>query len=321
MGPGGVGRRLPPLNALRAFEAAGRLLGFQKAAQELNVTPAAITHQIKSLEAYLGIPLFRRRARGVILTDQGRACLPAITAGFNMLARGIDELHDAATSTEIDATVTPGFAAMWLVPRLHRFRERYPDIALRFVTRAEPIDLKTLETDLAIRFGRGDYPGYRVDQIFPETITPLCSPELVTKGVHPLHTPADLHHHTLLHVDYPSQELATAKWAVWSKIAGVENLDVSQGVFFDHIQHAVQAAVDGAGVFLGFCALAAEEIERGRLICPFEVTVPTRLGYFLVCSEAIADQPRIDAFRQWLIEEVDTMNTFGVPEKSVSRVS
>ena len=297
--------RLPSLNALRAFEAAGRHLSFHKAAQELNVTPAAITHQIKSLEAHLEIPLFRRQARGVVLTDQGRACLPGVSAGFNLLIETIKGLRDSAAAGEIDITIPPGFAAMWLVPRLHRFHEQYPDVAVRFVTRPEPIDLKALQTDLAIRFGRGDYPGYRVDQLILETITPLCSPRLLVEGSHPLCTLADLRHHTLVHVAYLSAELAAAKWEAWLEVAGLDDVDVTQGLFFDNIQHAVQAAMDGAGVFLGFCALAADEIARGRLVRPFAITVPETLGYHLVCPETIADQPRIKAFRKWIIEEAD----------------
>jgi LysR family glycine cleavage system transcriptional activator len=299
------------LNPLRAFEAAGRLLSFHKAAKELNVTPAAVTHQIKSLEAYFGFPLFRRQTRGVDLTEQARACLPAVSAGFDMLAEAVKKLPDAVATGELDVTAPPGFAALWLVPRLHRFRERHPEVTLRFVTRPEPIDLKTLQTDLAIRFGRGDYPGYRVDPIFEETITPLCSPHLVKEGPHPLREPADLRHHTLLHVAYHSSELAAARWAAWLEIVGLDDMDVRQGLFFDHIQHAVQAAVDGAGVFLGFCALAADDLARGRLVCPFDITVPTQLGYFLVCPEEIADQPRIDAFRHWIIEEANAMGRIG----------
>jgi LysR family transcriptional regulator, glycine cleavage system transcriptional activator len=306
-----VAPRLPSLKALRAFDAAGRHLSFHKAAQELNVTPAAITHQIKSLEAYLEIPLFRRQARGVVLTDQGRACLPGVSAGFNLLVEAIKGLRDSAAAGDIDATIPPGFAAMWLVPRLHRFREHYPDVAVRFVTRPEPIDLKTLQTDLAIRFGRGDYPGYRVDQLIQETITPLCGPRLLEESPYPLCTPADLRHHTLIHVAYLSAELAAAKWGAWLEVAGLEDVDVTQGLFFDNIQHAVQAAMDGAGVFLGFCALAADEIARGRLVRPFAITVPETLGYYLVCPETIADQPRIKAFRKWIIEEADAANKLG----------
>lgn len=296
-------RKLPPLNALRAFEASGRHLSFTKASDELGVTPAAVSHQVRQLEDYLGVALFRRLTRAVHLTDAGQSCLPLMTQGFDKLAEAISVLHSLEQSGALTVSVTPAFASKWLVPRVERFNAIHPDIDLRISACMKLADFRSDLVDVAIRYGKGQYPGLRADTLFAESVTPMCSPALL-QGPRPLRTPADLRHHTLLHDESAFIIGPTPDWRVWLKLAGHEDVDASHGTRFSHAADALQAAIGGLGVVLGRESLATSDIAAGRLIRPFELTLQTDFAYYLVRPDVAEDRPKVAAFRQWILEEV-----------------
>jgi LysR family glycine cleavage system transcriptional activator len=293
----GVSRRLPPLNALRAFEAAARQLSFTRAAAELNVTQNAISHQIRALEQRLGVRLFRRLPRGLLLTEEAQRYLPPIRDAFDQIALATERLVGAGTGATLTVSVLPSFAAKWLVPRLGRFRAAHPDLDLRISAASQLVDFARDDVDVGIRMGRGAYPGLRVERLFGETLVPVCSPLLQTAGAHPLRQPEDLRHHVLLHDD------DYAGWELWLGLAGVTGIDARRGPLFTDSGMVVQAAAEGQGVALARRQLAAGDLAAGRLIQPFDVTIPHDLAYYLVCPEATASQPKIAAFRGWLLAE------------------
>ena len=297
-----MSRDLPPLNPLRAFEAAGRHLSLTKAARELHVTTAAVSHQVRGLEDYLGLKLFRRVGNSLLLTDAGQACLPGLGEGFDRLAQAIERLKEHDARGPLHVSVAPAFASKWLVPRLERFDAAHPDIDVRISASLEVADLDREGFDAAIRLGRGSYPGLEVHELFAESVVPMCRQDLID-GPHPLRTPADLRQHVLLHDDSLRFERAAPDWPMWLKAAGAESVDASRGPHFSHPDHAMQAAMDGAGIVLGWRTLAAADLAAGRLVIPFDVTLPMELGFFFVCSQVAAERPKIVAFRDWLLAE------------------
>ncbi len=308
--------RLPPLNALRAFEAAARHLSFRKAAEELHVTPAAISHQIKLIEDNLGVMLFRRLTRAIALSPAGQSFLPKLSEGFAQIAAAVEQLraHDSAGPLTVNAP--PSFAAKWLMPRLHRFVTGYPDIDLRIVAsmrlvdshRHDAVDTMTgseappQDADIDIRFGNGRYPHCRVDPLFTVSVTPLCSPRLL-EGMRPLRKPADLRYHMLLHDDTLFGSRGLPDWTQWLKGAGVEDVDASRGPHFNHSVLGLEAAVDGLGVVLGMKELAASDLAAGRLVAPFAYSLTLPDCYYMVSAEVAADRPKVAVFRQWLLDE------------------
>lgn len=280
----------PPLNALRVFEAAARHLSFTRAAQELNVTQAAVSHQVKALEDWLGLKLFRRLNRSLLLTDAGQAYLPTVRDGFQRLIDGTDRLRRLERGGVLTVTAVASFVAKWLMPRLGRFRQRHPDLDVRMV------DFSREDIDMGIRYGGGGWPGLRIDHLLSEDVFPVCSPRLL-EGMHPLTRPDDLRHHTLLHDDMRED------WRMWLMAAGVEGVDPTRGPGFSQSSMVVQAAIEGMGVALGRSVLVAEDLAAGRLVKPFDVSLPTRYGYYVVCPPTTADRPKITAFREWLLEE------------------
>lgn len=308
--------RLPPLNALKAFESAARHMSLKRAAQELSVTPAAISHQVKALEDYLGVKLFRRLNRALELTAAARAALPKLRDGFDSLAQAVAAMRPQTDSGQVTVSAAPSFATRWLMPRLHRFFASHPEIdvrvsaRMRLVTRGgqnsvaerTTIDNWLEESDLAILYGHGDYPGVRVDKLLALTIAPICSPRLV-QGENPLRQPQDLSHHTLLHDDTGTLYDGVAFWDVWLRAAGVSDVDASRGSHFSHAVLALEAASDALGVVATFPLLAAAGLAAGRLILPFELQVPLQSAYYLVCSETAELRPAVAAFRDWLLAE------------------
>jgi LysR family glycine cleavage system transcriptional activator len=290
-------RRLPPLSALRAFEAAAHHLSFTRAAADLHVTQTAISHQIRGLEELLGVKLFRRRPRGLVLTEEAQRYLPAVRDAFDRIDAATSELVAGRAGGPVTTSVLPSFAAKWLVPRLGRFRTAHPEIDLRISTSQHLVDFAREDVDVGIRMGRGHYPGLRVDRLFGEVLTPVCSPALL-EASQPLRQPADLRHHVLLHDDDDY-----TGWQLWLELAGVEGIDARRGPIFTDSSIVVQAAAEGQGMALGRAALAAGDIAAGRLVRPFDVTMPHDLAYYLVCPEAAAERPRIAAFRAWLLAE------------------
>ncbi len=295
-----MARRLPPLNAIRAFEAAARHLSFTKAAQELFVTQAAISHQIKGLEESLGVQLFRRFNRRLMLTDAGQAYLPPLRTAFDQIAGATDRLHAADETGSLKLSVLPSFAAKWLLPRLSCFRAEHPEIDVLVSATGELADFGRDGVDIAIRYGRGDYPGLTVEHLMDDVVFPVCSPKLLETGP-PLREPADLKHHTLLHDPTTAKE--SKDWDSWLKIAGVTGVDTSRGPGFTDASLVIQAAVEGQGVALGRSALTAIDLDAGRLVQPFGPSVPSQFRYFVVFPPSGAERPKVAAFRDWLFAE------------------
>ena len=291
-----MARQTPPLTALRAFEAAGRHLSFTKAAHELHVTQAAISHQVKSLEEYLGLKLFRRLNRTLLLTDAGQLYLPPLTDAFEGITRATHRLRQHLGRARLTVSVLPSFAAGWLVPRLGRFRQRCPDVDLRIDPTNSLTDFRRDGVELGILYGRGNYPGLRTDRLMREEFFPVCSPRLL-EGPAPLRDPADLTHHTLLHDDM------TVDWRTWLLAAGVEGVDAERGITVTDSSMLLRAAIAGQGVALARSVLAADEIASGRLVRPFDVDVPAEYAYYLAYPEESADQSNVAAFREWILEE------------------
>ena len=293
-----MARRLPPLNALRAFEAAARHLSFTKAAEELNVTQAAISHQVKALEERLAVTLFRRLNRALLLTDAGQSYLPPLREAFDRMAEATERLraHDARRTLTI--TTLPSIAAKWLVPRLGRLRAAHPDIDLRLDASLHLTDFARENVDAALRYGRGKWDGMRADRLMTEDFFPVCTPALL-EGEHPLREPGDILHHTLLHDD------SRTDWTMWFLAAGVVGGDPTRGPAFTDSSLVLQAAVDGQGVALGRSALAAADLEAGRLVRPFDISLEAEFAYYLVCPQATAEYPKIASFRAWLFAEAE----------------
>ncbi len=297
-----MSRRLPPLNALKAFEAAARPLSFTRAAEELFVTQAAVSHQIKALEEFLGIKLFRRRNRALLLTEEGQSYFLDIKDIFSAIMDATDKLVARSAKGSLTVTLQPSFAIQWLVPRLVRFSERHPEIDVRI--KAVDMDEGSLsdDVDVAIYYGRGHWPGLRSYKLHTEYLMPVCSPLLLASG-RPLRTPQDLAWHTLLH------DGSRRDWHNWLKLVGVELPNVNQGPIFSHSSMVIQAAVHGQGVALGHSVLSQPEIEAGRLVCPFEQVLVSNNAYYLVCQESQAELGKITAFRDWMLELVEQEET------------
>ena len=299
-----MNRRLPSLNALRAFEAAGRHMSFSRAADELHVTPAAVGQQVRALESYLGQTLFVRLNRSVELTVAGQALLPGVSDGFDQIARTMEAFYRRTVRRPLTVSVEPNFGAKWLVRRLDRFRERHPGIEIRLDATSRIVDFTREAVDLAIRYGDGSYPGVRSDVLFEEDVFPVCSPSLLD-GRHPLVHPEDLQWHQLLRQDWAPNTPTWPDWAMWLQAAGVENVDPTQGPQFAAGSYSLMmdAALAGQGVALASSVLAADDIEAGRLVKPFDLGMHQSLRYYLVGPEATADEPMTTAFREWVISE------------------
>lgn len=297
-------RRRPPLNALRAFESAGRHLSFTRAAAELNVTPAAISHQVKALEEFVEVPLFRRLTRALRLTDAGQAALPTLGQGFDKLAQGVEQMRAHCETGVLTISVSPSFGAMWLLPRLERFYNRHPEIEVRIDGTDRLVDLARDDVDVAVRYGAGGYNGVRVDWLFSQVNTPVCSPSLLS-GENPLRQLEDLHHHTLLHVDWKDSE---ASWRMWLLAAGLQTIDPTRGPHFTMENMAVQAAIEGQGVALIGDVLVADDLAAGRLVRPFDASLstPLKFSFYLLSANHGVEPPKIAAFRDWLLEEAAT---------------
>jgi len=295
-------RVLPPLNALRAFEAAARHLSLTRAAEELHVTPAAVSHQVKGLESYLGVKLFRRANRSLLLTDAGQACLPGLREGFDRLAEAMEAVRARDESGPFTVSVPPSFGAKWLVARLDRFTQKHPGYDVRLDASMRLVDLMREGVDIAVRYGAGHYKGMRVDRLMDEVAIPVCSPGLL-QGTKPLEVPEDLCHHTLLHHAAPYQDDSYPDWRMWLQAAGVSSCDIGRGPTFSLASMAVQAAIDGQGVALVGQVLVADDIAAGRLVRPFELSFPVHFAYYIVCPLITAERPRVVAFREWLLEE------------------
>lgn len=295
-----MSRRLPPLNAVHTFEAAARHLSFYRAAEELHVTPSAVSHQVRSLEGFLGARLFHRLTRQVVLTEEGQAYLPAIRAALDEIRAATERVTAARESGPLTMSVAPPFATGWLVPRLPRFQVAHPDIEIRLslVRSTELVDFARSDVDIVIRYGEVDRPGLRNHRLITEELVPVCSPVLLA-GPKPLMHPADLRHATLLHA-LPR----LGQWQMWLSAAGVSGVDAERGPKFHNTPLTLDAALAGLGVAIADRRLVAKELDSGRLVVPFAIPLPTESAYYLVYPQERADYPKIAAFRDWLLAEV-----------------
>lgn len=292
--------RLPSLTALRALEATARLGSIQAAAEALAVTPGAISHQIKLLEADLGLPLLVRQGRGIVPTAEARTGLPQLTQAFAQLASGVTAIRRAAERTTLVVSTVASFASTWLLPRLDRFWAAAPDIDVRVDTRWGLADFERDGVDLAIRFGAGGYEGLENHRLLSEGYFPVCSPALMTG----LKGPEDLARYVLLHVDadYLGGEWPT--WRMWLQAAGVEErVNWRRGPRFGVTDLALQAARDGQGIALVSSVLAAEDLTRGRLVRPFPQRVCAPFVYWLVYPRHHLERPAVRSFVTWLLAE------------------
>ncbi len=290
-------RRLPPLNALKAFEAAARHLSFTKAAEELFVTQAAVSHQIKGLEEVLGIALFRRLNRALMLTEEGQALFPALRGALDQIAGALEQIQARGASGVITVSTMDSFAVNWLVPRLNRFRHLHPEIDVHISSSDHLVDFVTEGVDVALRYGRGQWPGVTAERLMTEELFPVCSPSLLENGP-PLGKPSDLLHHTLLHDDM------RVDWRMWHMAAGISVENANRGPSFTHSNNVMQAAIAGLGVALGRSVLVADHLVQGRLIKPFDISLPADFAYYLAYPEAALKRPKVKAFRDWIMEEV-----------------
>jgi LysR family glycine cleavage system transcriptional activator len=291
-----MARRLPSLNGLKAFEAAARHESFTVAASELCVTQGAVSHQVKALEAELGLKLFVREHQRLLLTEAGRTYLETVRDALDRLATGTERLRQRHSAGTLTVSTSPNFAAKWLVHRLGRFAEIHAGIDLRVSASIQHIDFARDDVDLAVRHGNGQWPGLHVVRLCVEHLVPACSPSLL-QGPKALRGPQDLQHHPLLHTD------DTSAWARWFDAAGVKHAAPTSGPVFNQASMAIDAAVDAQGVTLGRTALLARDLLAGRLVCPFGPALSVPYAYWLVCPKANADLPKIATFRAWLLAE------------------
>ena len=315
--------RLPPLNSLRAFEAAARHLSFKLAGEELAVTPTAISHQIRSLEDALGFPLFHRLTRAIELTAKGRAMLPKVREGLDAFAAAIETTRGNEEGGRLRVSSPPTFLSRWLIRHLPGFAARHPEIQLHMAASLGMIDLpdgttgavpealpespeREDEAEVFVRFGRGSYPGCQVERLFSPVYAAVCSPRLLF-GTQPLKLPADLAHQVLLHDDTIPELMVRPTWAEWLALAGVGGVDSDAGMHFSDSGLVLSAAIDGVGIALASTPLIEAEVAAGRLVVLFDIVIRRPQSYFLVTPDAVAGRPVVRAFREWLLEEAGRM--------------
>jgi LysR family glycine cleavage system transcriptional activator len=296
-------KALPPLISLRSFEAVARQLSFSKAAEELNVTPGAVSQQIRAFEERLGVKLFNRTRRSVALTQAAARMLPDIQAGLDLLSRACSNRSVPLGERTVTISVAPSFASKWLLPRLSSFYDQHADIDLRISATVELADFERDGIDFAIRLGHGRYPGLHAEPLFAEALTPLCSPGIL-KGKGRLKTPDDLAKHRIIHdTSIPGQGEHSA-WEKWLALAGAKHVSARRGARFTLAELAMQAAIDGTGVALGRLVLAEGDLAAGRLVRPFKTVLPLDVSYFLVRSEKVAPRSEMMRFRDWLFNSL-----------------
>ncbi|MGP9800470.1 transcriptional regulator GcvA [Rheinheimera sp. NSM] len=293
-----MARRLPPLNALKAFETAARHLSFTKAAEEMYVTQAAISHQIKALEDHLGLKLFMRKNRSLLLTEEGQSYFLDIKEIFLQLHESTEKLLARGAKGSLTVSLQPSFAIQWLVPRLNQFSEQHPDIDVRI--KAVDLDEGSLtdDVDVAIYYGRGSWRNLHADKLHTEYLLPVCSP-LLLNSTKPLQEPTDLQYHNLLH------DGSRRAWKAWFTTQNFKHFNVNQGPIFSHSSMVLQAAIHGQGVALAHNVLARPDINSGRLIVPFNHVLISKDAYYLVCRESQTELGKITAFRQWMVAMVE----------------
>jgi len=303
-------RRLPPLNSLRTFESAARHASFLRAARELHVTPSAISHQIRALEKFLGVALFRRDGRQVQLTREGENYLQGVREGLTLIAAATGRIASSRAGGVLTLSVAPSFANPWLAPRLAGFQLQHPELEVRLSSSIEVVDFKKSDVDAAVRYGAGRWPGLESHRLFAEELVPVASPKLRV-GKKRLRKPADLRGATLLQV---MQRLG--EWRVWLTAAGVSDIDSVGGPKFHTTPLALEAAIAGHGVAIADRTLVADYLRSGKLIAPFDLVLPREYAYYLVYPQSRANDPNISVFREWLLAEAAA----GGPEEMVREI-
>ncbi|MDH3537128.1 MAG: transcriptional regulator GcvA [Gammaproteobacteria bacterium] len=294
--------RLPPLNSLRAFEAAGRHLSFTRAAAELHVTAGAISQQIRVLEEFLETRLFKRLNRAIVLTDAGQLFLPLISSGFEHFSEAVGVVRGRRSEGPLTITSAPSFVSKWLIPRLASFKSRHPGIDVRIDTSDRLVDFVHEDIDVGIRFGDGVYPDLETVYLFSFDLIPVCSPSLLAQG-DGLRRVSDLKNYTLLHSNYDELDPGFPDWSMWLKVVEADDVDARHGIYFNQSDLLFQAALDGQGVALLANVMAEPEIEAGRLLQPFAARLPVKLDYHLVTSPQKAQISKVVAFRDWILSE------------------
>ena len=279
-------------------------MSFSKAADELHVTPAAVSHQIHALEEDLGVKLFHRMNRSIELTASALVLLPGLPEAFAGIQSSVRRLRAHNDTGTLTVTASPSFAAKWLVLRLHRFQEQHPEIDVRISATDDVVDLTRGDFDVAIRYGCGKYPGLEVELLFTNEVFPACSPQLLTSGP-PLRTPEDLSRHALIHDLAVERDPLVPTWPMWLKAAGVKDVPAITGLTFNNMHLALDAAIAGHGVVLAYSTIAAADLAAGRLVRLFSLALPDLFAYYIVTAPGALDRPKIRAFRTWLRQEAD----------------
>ena len=294
--------KLPPLKALQAFESAGRHLSFTAAAAEMNVTPGAISQQIRLLEEFLELKLFRRLNRAIVLSAEGQLFLPMIAGGFEQFHEAVNLLRQRRSDGPLTITSAPSFISKWLIPRLASFKALHPDIDVRIDTSDRLVDFSREDIDVGIRFGDGEYPELVTVFLFAFDLIPVCSPELLHDG-RQLREVSDLTNFTLLHSNHDELDPGWPDWAMWLKVVEADDVDSSHGIYFNQSDQLFQAALDGQGVALLANVMADPEIAAGRLVQPFSARLPVKMNYHLVTSPQKAGIDKVSAFRAWILDQ------------------
>lgn len=304
--------RLPPLTALKAFEAAARHMSFTKAAEELDVTPGAISQQIRIMEEYTNVPLFRRTGRQVLLTDAAQAALPLVREGFEKLSEAGRIMRAPARKGKVMISCAPSFAAKWLAPKLDGFHQQHPDIEAWVSADMTLTDFTTTDTDLAIRYGRGIYDGLKSEKLLEETVLPVCSPRLMD-GPDPIRKPEDLVRHTLLHDESSERDASCPDWSSWLRGRGVHSIDSTRGPRFNQSMLVIEAAATGRGVALAKKAIAGSDLASGRLVAPFaDGSTLLDFAYYMVWPRGRTQSIESRTFIKWLKAEAMRDEVVGV---------
>ena len=299
-------RRLPPLNSIRSFEAVARHLSFTKAAEELNVTPGAVSQQVKVLEDYLDLALFKRKNRIILLTDEAQICLPLLSEGLDKLSKAIDLIREQSNDRPLTITAPPALTAYWLLPRLSVFQQQFPHINVRIDASNAHADLVNADIDVGIRFGTGEYPGLENDYLMSQSIIAVCNPAIL-QGENKLQTPEDLKNFTLLHAqaDFFVTDNTHIEWDMWFASVGVKSIEGNQGLYFSQHSLLVAAAIRGQGIALVGDVIVRDEIASGQLVQLFKGTdILLNYSFYLVYSSTRAKLSRVQIFRKWLLDEI-----------------
>lgn len=298
-------RSIAHLNALRAFEASARHQSFSLAAQELNVTPAAVGQLVRTLEDWLGSPLFVRSTSGrarLVTTEVAEQALPDIRAGLERLAAGLERLRSGSAGGVLTVTVSPAFAAKWLLPRIERFQAAWPETDLRLDTSLKPVDFVAQRIDVGVRYGRGQWPGLAAEKLMDEEVYPVCAPALLATAT--LQAPGDLRGQVLIHDLSVDTSTGFASWQAWLRHAGVQGVPTDRGLRINNSAAVLQAAIDGQGVALARSVMAHDDLAAGRLVRLFpQVRLESALAYYVVYRPECIAQPKVAAFRDWLLRE------------------